>query len=168
MRTAALTLTLIAAVGLARADDFPRRKPGLWETTMTGEANRAHEPRTSRLCTDRAFEDLMIKKGMDMMSTCEKRDVKASGNIITVKSVCQFGKSNLTSTGVWTYKGDTAYQMVSDGTFDPPMGATSKTHSVQEGKWVGACPVDMKPGDMVIMMPDGKELRTSMLKGGKG
>ena len=168
MRTAALTLTLITTVGLAHADDFPRRKPGLWEMTMTGEAKGAHEPKSSRLCIDRAFEDCMIKKGMDVRSTCNKRDVKASGNTITVKSVCEFGSSKLTSTGVWTYKGDTAYQMVSDGTFNPPMMGTSKTHSVQDGKWIGACPADMKPGDMVITMPGGKEMRMKMPMGGKG
>ena len=169
MKTAALTLTLIAACGLAHADDFPRRKSGLWEMTMTDEEKGASEPKKSRLCIDRAFEDLMIKKGMDVtMSKCEKRDVKASGNTITVKSVCNFGRSKLTSTGVWTYKGDTAYQMVSDGNFNPPMMGISKTHSVQNGKWVGACPTDMKPGDMVITMPDGQEMRTSMPKAGKG
>ena len=70
----------------------------------------------------------MIKKGMDVtMAKCEKRDVKASGNTITVKSVCNFfGRSKLTSTGVWTYKGDTAYQMVSDGNINPPMMGTTK------------------------------------------
>jgi len=84
-----------------------------------------------------------------------------------VKSVCEFGRSKLTATGVWTFKSETAYRMVSDGTFDPPMGTTSKTHSVQDGKWIGACPSDMRPGDMVIVMPDGKEMRVNMRKGGK-
>jgi len=69
MKTIILALTLLAAAALVLADDYPRRKPGLWEMTMAGEAEGAKETRSSRLCTDRAFEDLMIKKGMDTIST---------------------------------------------------------------------------------------------------
>jgi hypothetical protein len=62
-----------------------------------------------------------------------------------------------------TSSGDSAYKIVSDGRFEPPMGGTSQTHSEQEAKWVGACPADMHPGDMVMKTPQG-ESRMNILK----
>jgi hypothetical protein len=39
---------------------------------------------------------------------------------------------------------------------DPPMAGHADSTFTQDGKWQGACPADMKPGDMV--MPTGMKM----------
>jgi hypothetical protein len=166
MRTIALTLTLLAASGLACAQEFPFRKPGLWEITVSGEPK--HPPAMQRLCLDRETEELAHKKGATGGPPCKQLDRKTSGRTVTTTSVCDFGNSKVTSTSVVTSSSDADYQMVSDGIFNPPMMGISKTHSEQNAKWVGACPADMHPGDLLMKTPDGREARSNLLKALKG
>jgi hypothetical protein len=41
--------------------------------------------------------------------------------------------------------------------YDPPLAGKGELRSTQDAKWLGACPADMKPGDVLVkpspMMP---------------
>jgi hypothetical protein len=163
MKTIAITLSVLACAGWANADEFPQRKVGLWEMSMTTDAKTDAPPLKQRICIDREVEALVNKKRIEASASCKKLDSKTSGNKVTTTSVCDFGAHKLTTTNTTTSSVDSSYQVVSDGRFEPPMGGTSQTHSVQEAKWVGACPADMHPSDTMMMTPQG-ELRMNMLK----
>ena len=111
-----------------------------------------------RICIDREIDELMNKQGASMGPPCKKHEVNVSGLIVTVRSVCDFGKSQLTSTSTTTFKGETAYHSDVRGRFDPPMGGISETVSVQDAKWTGACPANMRPGQGVVKTPQGGEV----------
>jgi hypothetical protein len=40
--------------------------------------------------------------------------------------------------------------------FDPALFGKTESNSTQTGKWLGACPADMKPGDM--LSPNGVKI----------
>ena len=148
-RTQAALAAFLAlfAASTARADDFPTRKPGLWEiaTTIAGT------PRTSRLCVDAASEAAMIKKGVaTRKDVCTRQEIHRSGNVLTDDSVCRPMSSEVTAHSVTTFTGDTAYSTVVTARYNPPFMGKTDTTTTQEAKWLGPCGADMKPGDMLV------------------
>lgn len=146
---AALLGGLACAVTGARADDLPKRKPGLWEVTMhTARGNMP--PQVIKLCIDAATDAAMYKLGMNAaQGMCSRNDIHRSGDVATVDSECKMGDMKMTSHAVVTFTGDSAYKTDIQSHFDPPMMGRSDSSMTQEAKWTGACPADMQPGDMV-------------------
>ena len=137
------------AAGQALTADLPRRKPGLWEMTLS-TLNSKRPPRSGRYCIDAATETLLngFAGGMTEKS-CSKDAVRAEGNHFVVDSVCTVGKSQATGHAVVTANGDTSIHMEIHTHFDPPMFGPADVDTIQDSKWLGACPADMLPGDMI-------------------
>jgi hypothetical protein len=85
-----------------------RVQPGQWETTM----NMAGQEVTKSTCLTQADADAIngdaqsIRAYADKLNApvgCKVTDVKADGNQVTVKSVCQSGRENV---GTTTYRGN--------------------------------------------------------------
>jgi hypothetical protein len=164
MKTFTWVVALAAIGGPACADDIPHRKAGQWEITSQQVGSKS-PPMTQRICLDRETDELMYRHVAGAGMPCTKLDIHANGKTVTVSAVCNFGKSQLTSTGVTTFSGDAAYHTVIHGRFEPPtMGGTGETQSTQDGKWTGACPADMRPGDIVMKTPgpNGHEMRMNL------
>ena len=151
---------LLAGTAAVHADDWPVRKAGLWEITMS-HSNDKEPPMVQRICVDRETDAMMNRQAASMGPKCEKHDVHASAQKVTSSSVCDFGSSKLTSSVEMTYTGDTAFHADIQGHFDPPKAGMSDTRSTQDGHWVGACPSDMRPGDMIMKTRSG-EMRMNM------
>jgi hypothetical protein len=158
-RASAMALLLAAGCGLtltaARADDMPSRKPGLWEVTMT----RAGVPSSiqSKYCIDAATDAALYKMGLSASdSMCTRRDIRRNGNVVTVDSVCKMGETQMTSHSVLTYTGDAAYRNETQTRYNPPLMGRTESAMTQDAKWVGPCPSDMKPGD--VLMPGGMKI----------
>src|SRR5512142_885819 len=131
--------TLAVVSTLAHGDTLPQRKEGLWELFSTTPESK-QPPRTQRICLDRETDALLNKMGVMVgKQVCSKNDIHVSGNRVTIQSVCDFGGSQLTSEGVITYSGDSSFRNEVHGHFAPAMAGVSETHTVQEGKWLGAC-----------------------------
>jgi Protein of unknown function (DUF3617) len=149
--TAIAALSLSAAATAAQADDFPARKAGLWEVTMQ-LATAQHRPMTSKLCIDAASDTAMQKAALENAGvTCAKRDIVRAGQTVTVDSICTVGQSTLTTHMAMLFESDTLYHMETQSHFEPPLAAGHADSTMkQDGKWVGPCPADMKPGDIVM------------------
>lgn len=156
-------LALAVIGGLARSDELPQRKAGLWEIVST-DASAKRPPMKQRLCLDRETDGLLNKMGIaTSKQACAKNEMQVTGNRVTFHAVCDFGGSQLTSDGVITYSSDSSYRNEVHGHFQPPMAGVGDTHTVQDGKWVGACPADMKPGDLVTDQgPGGHEVKMNL------
>ena len=166
MRIAAAVL-LLAIASAVQAADFPQRKAGLWEITM-GFAGQAQHMVT-KLCVDSGTDAALYKNSLEggMAKMCSKRDITKSGNVTAIDSVCKIGESTVTGHSVITPASDTAYHIDHTSHMDPPMGGHADSRFTQDGKWVGSCPADMKPGDMV--MPTGMKMNVlEMSKTGDG
>lgn len=143
MKTPLTLIALASLVGVAVAADAPHRKPGLWE--MTSHAS------TRRICLDRETEDLMNRMAVASgQEACSKVETHASGNQFTAKAVCNMGGVKMSSEAVTTFTGDTASTTKVHTIFDPPLAGRSQADTQDDAKWLGACPADMKPGDMIL------------------
>ncbi len=148
---------------LAQADVWPHRKPGLWQMTVSMQGSPMG-PMTSKYCIDAATEDALMSMGQNAAkSMCSKNDVHVSGMTGTIDAVCKFGNMTQTSHTVVTFTGNTAYRSETHAHMVPAPQFGGADHiTVNEAKWMGPCPSDMKPGDMV--MPNG--MRMNMAPGG--
>jgi hypothetical protein len=155
--TAILVSTIFSTA--AFADEFPPRKPGLWEIAVTAEKRPTV---TMKMCIDKESDELFHKLGSDLsVQVCSRRDLKVAGNVATVEAQCKIGGSTVTSTSVTTFTGDTAFHAESKSHFEPALAGKTDGTTVQEGKWTGPCPSDMEPGDFVIA--NGMTLNIKML-----
>ena len=147
--SALITAALCGFAPLASAQEMPARKPGLWETSMDSGRRDAQ---VMSLCVDAAVEAKARDMGAGTMgSVCSQHSAHRDGNTITSDSVCQIGSRQVTSHSVTTITGDSAYTTVMKSHFDPPMqGAGADQTMTQSAKWLGPCPADMKPGDMMM------------------
>jgi hypothetical protein len=153
MRHYAIAVTLWAAATAGYADEVPHRKPGLWEV-VTHSGNSQRPPMTQRICLDRDTESLLDRAAVaSSQEACSKSETHVSGTLVTVKATCDLGKTRLTTEASIEFESDSAYHTEVHSTFNPPMRGKSTDHSTQDAKWTGACPADMKPGDMVMQVP---------------
>jgi hypothetical protein len=142
---------LIMALAVTRqvlAADLPARKPGLWEIGTTIEG-RNPPTQTIKQCIDAATDQMTMSiTGPFSQAVCPKRDVKSSGDSITVDSTCTVGNSTANVDAVMTGSLDSAYTMTvkSEGAGLP--GGTMTISIV--GTRLGDCTSEQKPGDIIF------------------
>jgi len=155
---------LTGLAGLAAAADIPHRKPGLWEMTSHSSTSKDMQT-TRRICLDRESEDLLNRQGVASgQEACSKMETRSSGNQFIAKAVCNMGGVKMTSEATTTFVSDTASTTKVHTTFDPPLAGRSQSDTQDDAKWLGACPADMKPGDMILKTGGAHphEMRTSL------
>lgn len=164
------TLGLFGLLGTsAQAADpalnLPARKPGLWQFTTLDKTTSNRPGTTTTMCTDESFGKEMFEMGSAMeREMCPRKDHTRQGNRVLIHSVCKFGDSTITSQGVATFSGDTAYRMEINATYAPPLMGMKEGKTVIEAKWLGACKPGQKPGDMTL--PGGQTVNMRGLRGG--
>jgi hypothetical protein len=142
----------------ADAAELPARKAGLWEMKISFA--RSPNPQTMQQCTDAETDKLMHSPtGTQGQENCSKRDVSSSGGQMVVDSVCTLQGRTVTSKAVITGSFESAYVMnittKSEG--GPPRPNMPDEMSMTlEGKWLGPCAADQRPGDVV--MPGGMKM----------
>jgi hypothetical protein len=154
--TAALLLTMISAAP-ASAADLPARKPGLWEVKTAIEGN----PRALNVqqCIDASTDQMMQSStGPFSAAACPDREVKKSDGAMTIDSRCTFSGKQASARAVITGSFDQAYTM----TVTAEGGELPAVKMTVEGKWLGACAADQKPGD--VIMPGGVKVNVPELQ----
>jgi hypothetical protein len=114
--------------------------------------NSPMPPMSSKYCIDAATEANLMNMGKGIMQqACARHDLHVVGHTGTVDTVCTFGKYTQTSHTIFTFSGDTAYQSQTHSHMNPamPYGGADHQSSI-DAKWMGPCPPDMKPGDIVM------------------
>ena len=157
MRHIALLAVPCLAVLPAAGAELPVRKEGLWEVKIGYEGRPM--PQTVQQCTDAATDAMMqTPSGGTSKEVCSKRDVKTSGDTMTIDSVCTIDGRAVETHAVVTGSFDSAYKMTmtTKGSGPPQPGQMQPITMTLEGKWLGACKADQKPGD--IVMPGGIKL----------
>ncbi|MFZ1960536.1 MAG: DUF3617 family protein [Methylovirgula sp.] len=149
-RNGCIAAALLAAIfcSAALADDYPSRKPGLWEVTITAEGTPAH---AMQMCIDAATDQIFHNVGTDLRSKhCTQNDVKVNGSVVTSDSVCKVHGTTVTTSATTNFNGDSAYHTDVKSHFDPALLGKTDEALTQDGKWTGPCPANMKPGDLVL------------------
>ena len=158
IRLALLILSTTAATA-AFADELPPHKSGEWEVAIVA-GKRA--PAKMKMCVDKKTEDLFYKTGLDVgAQVCDHHEVKVKDNVATVEAHCKVAGSMVTTTSVARFDGDAAFHAESTSRFEPALMGRKEAATTQDGKWIGACPAGMKPGDFA--MDNGIKVNTKML-----
>jgi hypothetical protein len=148
-----ITGCALGAIALAAAADFPEHKPGLWEMTIN-MSGPGMGPMTERICLDADTDHLLYKFAAGMnQKMCSKMDVHGSGGKVVVDTVCHIANTTATGHSVTSFVGNTATHTESRVHYEPAMFGRTDSNSTQDGKWLGACPADMKPGDILMSSP---------------
>jgi hypothetical protein len=161
----ALLIAGAVLAGHAWADDFPARKPGLWQVDMAMTGGPM-PPQQMKMCIDTATDSEMYKLGMNAsQGMCSKPDISRSGSTVTINSVCKLGDTQANTHTVTKFTGDSVYHTDATTKFNPPMMGRAEQSIAQDAKWTGPCPADMQPGD--VTMGNGMKMNIKQMLGGK-
>jgi hypothetical protein len=141
-----------APAAAAPAPTRPVRAPGLWETSASLEG--ADTVFTSRLCLDeRTDEKLSLAAAQPGAGDCRTTQTRQPDGSWRFSSVCDMGSGGRTTT-TGTATGDFASRYTvqaetrTEGAAAPQLNRTARMtlQAVRQG----ACPADMRPGDVAI------------------
>jgi len=151
-RTLLVLLATVLAAGAVQAQDKFARKSGLWEVTRTSTLAAEGQKRVLQLCVDQASDDALQQiSGGGANERCKMDSVRREGDKLLVDAVCTIGQTTKSKTqAVLTGSSDSAYKVESKSTYVPPLKGKSEGSTVLEGKWMGACKANQKPGDMIL------------------
>jgi len=149
MRLIGVTVFLVLILAaMAEAAQLPSRKPGLWEVKMSIVGRNA-PPQVIEQCIDAATDQMMQSSaGPYSAAVCPDRDVKRSADTITIDSKCSLGGKAATAHAVITGSFDGAYTMTVTSQSEAVPG--SNLTMTIDGRWLGSCAPDQRPGDMIF------------------
>jgi hypothetical protein len=168
-RQLAIAACGVFIVSSATAEDFPTRKAGLWDMSIAFEGGKMPS-QTMQHCVDAQSDKLMNANFGGMAKEgCSQKDVKRSGDTITMDSVCKSDMGTTTSHAVITGNFDSAFTVKMSSTTEggkprAGMPANHSSNMTVQAKWLGACKAGQKPGD--IMMPNGIKMNVMDLQKG--
>lgn len=160
-------VAVVAGTTVARADEMPTRKPGLWEIRMLDAATKA-AGMTMQQCTDAATDkDLTSNLSPMAKQTCSRNDVRKTAAGYMADAVCTVNGMSMTSHSDVTGDFNSAYTVqVTSKVSGAPGGVPRETTITIEAKWLGPCKPDQKPGD--IVMPGGFKINITDMQKLKG
>jgi hypothetical protein len=154
-----LASVLLASLpaAIARADELPLRKPGLWEMKMARVGSPLPEM-TLQHCTDETT-DKQMSTAFEPMSKemCSRRDIVKTATGYASDTVCSVGGVSMTSHSDISGDFNSAFTVKSTSHSEGgPSALPRDVNTTVEAKWLGPCKPDQKPGD--IVMPGGFKL----------
>ncbi|WP_198017229.1 DUF3617 domain-containing protein [Methylocapsa acidiphila] len=139
----------VSAPGGSLADELPARRPGLWEI-VDDAANPLGPARTARVCIDAATEPLLNNvNAITRKSHCSETKAKTSGNVLRLETICDFRNTRAITRAAITIADVESFHIEAQSAYAPPLFGQREATRKQDGKWIGACPQDMRPGDIV-------------------
>lgn len=145
----ALTAAALTSLwSLAWSQDFPPRKPGLWEISVQSDKEPAVN---TRQCIDEKTDAKLQQAGRGMVqANCAKDSTRREGSGWVSESVCKVGNSTVTSRSTISGDFNREIKFVVDAQFAPPFMGTAKSSTTVVQKWGGACPAGWRAGDMEL------------------
>jgi hypothetical protein len=141
-----MALLLLCASPAGAADEFSRR-PGLWEVKTTIEGGGP--ARVVQQCIDAATDQMLSSSaGPFNPAACPERNAQRSGDATVTDFKCNVAGKPATAHSVVTGSPESAYTLSVTAQSDIlPNGKMAMT---MDGKWLGPCAADQKPGDVVL------------------
>jgi hypothetical protein len=144
----ALILALSCAAPAFAAEELSR-KAGLWEVKTRIDNNADAPARVVQQCIDASTDaKLQSVAGPLNAAACESRDVQHAAGATTIDFKCNVAGKPATAHTVVSGSLDSAYTMTVTAQSEAiPNGKMVMT---MDGKWLGACTADQKPGDVIM------------------
>lgn len=142
------------AAAATQADETPKRKSGLWELRWYSNDVKPSQaaaliPDSAKMCID----DTTDEKLAAVFDPCDPPiDFAFYAPQFKTELVCEAAAADVkaTSRSKVTFTGDTAYHIEVRTRLEPAFKGEGEYSGGREGKWIGACPADMRPGDLMV------------------
>jgi len=143
-RIALAVLALTMAPTIAGAVDYPTRKAGSWELTMTMTSGRSM---TMQQCTDPSVDkDMIANANPSMQQLCTRSELQKTATGYASDSTCKFGAMTTVSHTEVSGDFNSAYTVTVTGhNTGGPSGVPADTNMTMSAKWLGACKADQTP-----------------------
>ncbi len=151
---------LIPSASAAGLSEAPKRKPGLWQQTLSA-SGVGMPPQTMSMCTDEKTDSLLESQATGS-ARCTQQSIRRQGNSVIVEAVCKDGATTVRTHGVFTGDFMSRYTGELRSTFDPPMQGMKEVTQKIEARWLGPCKPGQKPGDVVLQGMGGMNLNEMM------
>ena len=139
----------LASIGMASADELqlPVMKDGLWQSHTQMVIKNKKFDSAMKHCRSNELDKSMKAGGESIRKRNKCKDIvtqQSPGNY-SWEGRCEAGSlaGSVTKTTM-IYKGDTSYHM------EQHMTGTSESVTIIDESYLGSCPADMKPGDVVM------------------
>jgi hypothetical protein len=139
---------VLPALGVMQdaAGQAPKRKPGLWQQTVSGSGM---PPQTMSMCIDEKTDDLMASRA-NQSQNCEQQSLRREGASFVVESVCRSQGSTVRTRGRFSGEFNSRYAGELRSTFEPPLQGMRESTQNIEARWIGPCKPGQKPGDVAM------------------
>jgi hypothetical protein len=152
LRLRPLIWALVALWPLAAgSQDYPKRKPGLWEMRSTGAQANGLAP--TRYCVGESTDtaEAHLDRSTGARGACTLGPFRKAGEGWLAESVCRESKTTVRSRALATGDLASAYRIDTVVSYDPPLAGTRKEdREAVVATWLGECQPGQKAGDMVI------------------
>ena len=156
----ACALCALAVTAQAAEHDTPRRKPGLWQQTVT-TTGMAVPPQSMSMCTDEKTDQLVSARASESQN-CERQSIRREGGVYVVDAVCRSGNTTIRTQGRFSGDFSTRYSGELRSSFEPPMHGMKEMSQHIDARWVGPCKPGQKPGDVVLEGMGGMNMNEMM------
>lgn len=155
LRCTLSALGLACAAGASAGPTFPERKPGLWEMRTNAEGPKKDKELVVTQCADAATDKALQEYGLSQprmnRKFCKEEMRNEAGKMLVHTEVCKQSETTMTRRIVISGDFNSAYRVQSHTTYEPmPKAAPPRDDMVAEMRWLGACPANMKPGDIAM------------------
>lgn len=141
-------ILFLLSAATADAAEPLTRKPGLWEVRTRIDSSNA-PPLMVRQCIDAATDQaLQSIAGPIDPAVCAQRSVQPGAQATTVDFKCSIGGKAATAHAVITGSFEDAYTLTV--TAQGAAIAGGSLSMTMEGKWLGPCAADQRPGDVIM------------------
>jgi hypothetical protein len=150
-------LVVVGSITVAGADEYkpPPMKDGLWEThSVQKAAGKTESDLSIKMCQSKELtqQSEATSKELRKKEQCTSVVIQQTGDTVVEESRCAKGPNAGSVTKfIYSHTADTASHIE----MHTHNGSTENV-TVMDMKYLGSCPVGMKPGD--IIMPDGKKI----------
>lgn len=156
-----LSLSTAASAQGGSAADLPKRKPGLWQHSMT-TLGAPTPPTSVTMCTDERMDKMLADRSESQR--CSQQTVRRDGNAVVVEAVCTQQNTTVRTKGRFTGDFNSNYTGEMHSTFDPPMHGMKESRQKIDARWLGPCKPGQKPGDVQVQGMGGVNMH-EMMKG---
>jgi hypothetical protein len=146
-------MLLAFSAEIAQAYELVRRKPGLWELRWySNDVKASQSPlkqNPARMCIDTTTDETLAA----LYDACDPPLFFAFYSPqFTRELVCEAAVADFKtiSRAKITFAGDAAYRIEVRTRLEPALKGEGEYSGGREGKWLGACPADMRPGDLIV------------------
>ena len=143
-------------------ENIPARKPGLWEMRTTGAVGPNEVKEIKKYCldptADRNLHELNImRKELEVVHSdisCQPPMITLAGNVMSGEMACRTNSTSDSEAAgrdfLWTVTFASDSDVVNEEySIGREIMFATENNLVERQSWIGECPADMKPGDML-------------------